>query len=166
MGSSLLVAVLLLLRAATWAAPEQTPGLYGVPVLFKFSDKTLVPPGQSAEFLIMVDNPQPAGDTWLDTVVTDTVDSNLKVTGVGTSQGYAGWTDGYVTFAIGTMPPGRTVNLTIYVEVKADAPQGCDVYNTAYMKHVGWGLIPSDSNPWMFRIAHLQHMPLTMRRCQ
>jgi hypothetical protein len=158
------MAVLFCLTLATWAAPDRSPGLYSIPVLFKFSDEPLVAPGQCAQFRIGVVNPPPSGQTWLSTVVTDTIDPNLRVTSVGTSQGFAGWSDGDVTFTIGTVPPGRTVKLTVDVEVKGDAPKGYDVYNTAYMSRMGWPTIPSWTSPWMFRVAYLQHMPLTMSR--
>ena len=112
----------------------------------------------------MVDNPQPAGATWLNTVVTDTVDSNLQILGLSTTQGYAGWADHDVTFTIGTMPPGCLAKLMIYVEVKGDAPQGYDVYNTAYLSHSGWPTVPSEPSHWMSRIAYQQNLPLAMKR--
>jgi fimbrial isopeptide formation D2 family protein len=167
-GISLLVAALLSLWSATWATPEQRVRMNGDSdtIPDKYSDKVLVARGQSAEFEILVTNPSTASDTWTNTVVTDTIDSNLEITGLATTQGSTSWLGQNVTFTIGAMAPGSSVTLNIYVDVEDDAPQGYDVYNTAYMKHDGWVWVPSDPAPpaWMFRIAYLQRLPLGMKR--
>ena len=166
-GSILLIAMLASLASATWATPAQLVGDAGdtIPDKFCTDENGFVARGESAEIQILVHCP--ITDTWINTVVTDTVDANLEVTGLGTTQGSASWTGQNVTFTIGTMAPGSTVTLKIYVSVNDDAPQGYDVNNIAHMSHVGWGPIGSDleeGRVWMFRIAYLQHMPLGMRR--
>ena len=166
-GTVLLLAVLASLGSATWATPEQMVRANDDSIPDKFCDDIMVGPGQSTEIEILVHCP--ITDTWLNTVVTDTVDANLKITGLGTTQGSASWTGQNVTFTIGTMAPGSTVTLKIYVSVNDDAPQGYDVNNKAYVKHVGWRSVGSDEEGgqvWMFRVAYLKHMPLTMRRYQ
>jgi len=162
-GSILLIAVLAALASSTWATPAQLEGDPNDTIPDKYCDDVLVARGQSTEIRILVTNPSSALDTWTNTVVTDTVDANLRITGLGTTKGSASWSGQDVTFTIGTMAPGSTVTLRIYVEVDGDAPQGHDVYNTAYMRHDGWGPVSSGST-WMFRVAYLQHMPLGMKR--
>ena len=163
LGSILLIAVLASLASTTWATPEQIPRMNDDTIPDKYCDDILVGKGQSTEIRIVVSNPSTASDTWLSTVVTDTVDANLQITGLGTTLGSASWTGQGVTFTIGTMAPGSSVTLRIYVEVKGDAEQGHDVYNTAYLSHTGWGPVSSVST-WMFKVAYLQYMPLAMKR--
>ena len=164
-GSILLIAMLASLASATWATPAQLEGDPNDTIPDKFCDDIMVGPGQSTEIEILVHCP--ITDTWINTVLTDSIDANLEITGLGTTLGSASWTGQNVTFTIGTMAPGSTVTLKIYVSVNDDAPQGYDVNNIAYMSHVGWGPIGSDleeGRVWMFRIAYLQHMPLGMKR--
>jgi hypothetical protein len=162
-GTLLLVAVLASLASSTWATPEQKVRADEQTIPQKYCDDDLLAPGQSTEIRILVHCP--ITDTWINTVVTDTVDANLNITGLGTTQGSASWTGQEVTFTIGTMGPGTSVTMRIYVDVKDEAPQGYDVNNTAWMSHTGWGPVHSDSI-WMFQIAYLQHLPLAMRRYQ
>ena len=160
-GSILLVALLASLASATWATPAQLESDPNDTIPDKFCDETLVGRGKSAEIQILVHCP--ITDTWINTVLTDSMDANLKITGLGTTKGSASWTGQDVTFSMGTMAPGSSVTLRIYGEVKVDAEQGHDVYNTAYMSHTGWGPVSSGST-WMFKVAYLQHMPLAMKR--
>jgi hypothetical protein len=162
-GTLLLVAVLASLASSTWATPEQIVRANGQTIPQKYCDDDMVAPGQSTEMRILLTNPSSASDTWTSTVVTDTVDENLQITGLHTTQGSASWTGREVTFTIGTMAPGTSVTLRIYVDVKDDARQGYDVNNTAWMSHTGWGPVSSVSTP-MFRVAYLQYLPLTMKR--
>lgn len=164
MGTMLLLAVLASLVSTTWATPEQRVRANGGDTIpDKFCDDPWVARGGSTQIEILVTNPVTATDTWYNTVVTDAVDANLRISGVWTGQGYASWTDGEATFDIGTMPPGTEVILKLYVQVNDDATQGHEVYNTAYMSHTGWGPIASDST-WMFTVAYEQYLPLSMRR--
>jgi len=164
MGTVLLLAVLASLVSTTWATPEQGVRANGGDTIpDKFCDDTWVARGKSTQIEILVTNPDSALDTWYNTVVTDAVDSNLRIGGVWTSQGYASWADGEATFDIGTMPPGTEVTLRLYVWVDEGATQGHDVYNTAYMTHTGWGPVSSGST-WMFKIAHAQYLPLSIKR--
>jgi len=162
-GATLLVVALLSFGSSTWATPPQldSPGYDTIPD--KFPDKTLVRRGESAEFTILVTNPYTATDTWTNTIVTDTIDSYLDVTGLGTTQGSATWVGQNVTFTIGTLPPDSSVTLNIYVKVKVTAPEGYDVENTAYLTHTGWGPVLSEL-PWMFRVAYDSYLPLGMKR--
>jgi hypothetical protein len=52
------------------------------------------------------------------------------------------------------------------VEATRDAVQGHDVYNMAYLSHVGWTVPATKTNAFMCRIAYVQHMPLAIRRYQ
>jgi hypothetical protein len=162
-GGILLVAMLASLASSTWATPAQLGGDAGDTIPDKYCDDDLVARGESTEFVILVNHPISPTDTWYSTVVTDAVDANLQITGLGTSQGSASWTGQNVTFTIGTILPGEWEELKIYVRVNDDAEQGHDVYNTAYMKHLGWETVPS-SDTLMCRIAYLQYLPLTMKR--
>lgn len=161
-GGILVVALLASLASSTWATPAQRPRMSDDTIPDKFCDDDLVARGQSTEMRILVTNPADKPDTWLNTVVTDTVDENLQITGLHTTQGSASWTGREVTFTIGTILPGEWEELKIYVRVNDDAKQGHDVYNTAYMSHVGWS-VPS-SNTWMSRIAYQYYLPLAMKR--
>jgi hypothetical protein len=166
-GSILLVAVLAALASSTWATPAQLEGDGSDTIPDKFCDDPLVARGQSTEIRILMHCP--ITDTWINTVVTDTVDANLDITGLGTTKGSASWTGQNVTFTIGTMAPGSSVTLSIYVRVNDDAPEGYDVENIAYMKHVGWRTVGSDEEGgqvWMFRVAYAQYIPLWIRRYQ
>ena len=161
-GSILLIAMLASLASATWATPAQLEGDAGDTIPDKFCDDIMVGPGQSTEIEILVHCP--ITDTWINTVLTDSIDANLEITGLGTTLGSASWTGQNVTFTIGTMAPGSSETLRIYVEVKGDAEQGHDVYNMAYLSHVGWTVPATETKAFMFRIAYLQHMPLGMKR--
>jgi hypothetical protein len=161
-GSMLLLVVLAALGSTTWATPAQLEGDPADTIPDKYCDDPLVMRGDSTEFEILVNHPVSPTDTWYSTVITDSIDPNLEVTSVGTTRGSATWTDNMVTFTLGTMVPGDSATLSIDVMVDADAPQGYDVYNTAYMSHVGWS-VPS-SVTWMCRIAYEQNLPLGMRR--
>jgi hypothetical protein len=162
LGTALLLAALASMASNTWATPEQRVRANDDTIPDKTCDDDWVARGESTQIEILVNNPASALDTWYDTVVTDTVDSNLRIAGVWASQGYASWTDGEATFDIGTMPPGTEATLRLYIWVDEDATPCYDVYNTAYLTHVGWGPVSSGST-WMFRIACEQYMPLSMK---
>lgn len=163
-GTALLLAVLASLVSTTWATPEQRVRTNGGDTIpDKYCDDVWVARGGSTQIEILVTNPVTATDTWYNTVVTDAVDSNLRIAGVWASQGYASWTDGEATFDIGTMPPGTEVTLRLYVWVDEGATPGYEVYNTAYMSHTGWGPVESDST-WMFTVAYEQYLPLAAKR--
>jgi hypothetical protein len=161
-GTLLLLAALASMASSTWATPEQRVRANDDTIPDKYCDPTWLMPGESTEIRIVVTNPDSALDTWYTTLVTDAVDSNLRIAGVWSSQGYASWTDGDVTFDIGTMTPGTEVTLRLYVEVNDDATPCHDVYNTAYLTHVGWGPVLSE-NSWMFRIACERYVPLSIK---
>lgn len=165
-GATLLVVALLSFGSSTWATPTQlnSPGDDTIPD--KSSPRALVGRGQSTEFTILVTNPDDEPDTWANTIVTDTIDSYLNVTGLDTTQGSATWAGQNVTFTIGTLPPGSSVTLTIYVKVKDTAPKGYDVENTAYITRAGWVLKPSDPEiPHMFYVATYEsYLALGMKR--
>jgi hypothetical protein len=84
-GSVLLVAVLAALASSTWATPAQLEGDTSDTIPDKYCDDPFVARGQSTEMRILLHCP--ITDTWLNTVVTDTIDENLEITGLGTSQG-------------------------------------------------------------------------------
>ncbi len=161
-GATLLVVALLSFGSATWATPPQLNSSGDDTIPDKSSDKTLVRRGESAEFTILVTNPDDEPDTWKNTVVTDTIDSYLNVTGIGTTQGSATWAGQNVTFTIGTLPPGSSVTLKIYVKVKGTAPGGYDVENTAYLTRAG----QEDESPvpHMFRVLYDSYLPVGMKR--
>jgi hypothetical protein len=163
-GGILLVAMLASLASSTWATPAQNDDTWNNTIPDKYSNKSLVGRGESAEFQILVNHPITATDTWYSTVVTDTVDANLQITGLGTTQGSASWTGQDVTFTIGTILPGEWETLKIYVRVNDDAPSGYPVTNTAYMYHTGWVWVASEPKAWMFCVAYQQYMPLSMKR--
>lgn len=161
-GATLLVVALLSFGSSTWATPPQldSPGYDTIPD--KSSPKALVRRGESTEFTILVTNPYSATDTWTNTVVTDTIDSYLNITGLGTTQGSATWVGQNVTFTIGTLAPDSEVTLKIYVKVSCTAPEGYDVENTAYLTRAG----QEDQSPLphMFRIAYDSYLPVGMKR--
>jgi fimbrial isopeptide formation D2 family protein len=169
-GSVLLLALLASLASITWATPTQN-GPSDDTIPDKLCTDTMVARGKSTQFTIMVNHPMSPTDTWYDTYLTDTIDANLRVMGIGTSRGYATWTGQDVTFTLGTMYPGDEATLTIDVTVRDDAPQGYVVSNTAHLKHVGWDTINSTdppptgtpASPWMFDVSYEQMLPLTMR---
>jgi hypothetical protein len=165
-GSMLLLVLLAALASTSWATPAQLEGDTSdtIPDKFCYDENGFVARGESTEFEILVNHPISPTDTWYNTVITDNIDLNLEVTGVDTTRGNATWTDHTVTFTLGTMVPGDSATLNVDVTVNDDAPQGYDVYNTAYMSHVGWSVASSDT--WMCRIAYEQRLPLAMRRYQ
>jgi hypothetical protein len=164
-GSMLLLALMASLASTTWATPAQNDTAY-YPVLDKCCSDTMVARGQSTQFTIMVNHPISYPDTWYSTVLTDPIDANLQVTGVGTTRGYATWVGQDVTFTLGTMYPGDEAILTIDVRVREDAPAGYDVTNIAYLKRSGYPTVESGDTllpPWMFSICYEQKLPLAMR---
>ena len=161
-GGILLIAALASLASSTWATPAQLGGDPSDTIPDKYCDDPLVARGESTRIRILVHCP--ITDTWINTVLTDSIDANLKVTGLGTTKGSAAWTGQNVTFTIGTMAPGSSETLSIYVEATRDAVQGHDVYNMAYLSHVGWTVPATETYAFMCRIAYLQHMPLAMKR--
>ena len=139
-GVTLAVAALLSATPSAWATPahrargQQTVTIPPV----KSSDKVVVSPGDTLVFEILVANPASASDTWTGAVVTDDVDSNLRIDNVTTTQGTGGWTGQTVTVNIGNIPPGTTVTIRIYVTVRDTAPTGYEVVNRAYLTHSGY----------------------------
>ncbi len=168
MGSVLLLAVLASLASSTWATPGQND-IGGDTIPDKYCPDTDLARGKSTQFTILVNHPMSPTDTWYSTFLTDTIDANLQVTGVGTTRGSGTWVGQDVTFTLGIMYPGDLATLTIDVTVRGDAPQGYEVNNTAYLKHLGWPTIestdpPTNSSPWMFNVYYEQQLPLAMRR--
>jgi len=165
-GSVLLLALMASLASTTWAKPVRTE-IPAIPVLAKYCSDTFVARGQSTQFTTLVDHLIWPTDTWYSTVLTDPIDANLQVTGVGTTRGYATWVGQDVTFTLGTMYPGDLATLTIDVRVRGDAPQGYEVTNIAYLKRCGYPTIKSTDtllSPWMFSICYEQKLPLAMTR--
>ncbi len=164
-GSILLLALMASLASTTWATPAQNDTV-SYAVLEKYCPDTMVARGQSTQFTILVYNVMTLTQTWYSTVLTDPIDANLQVTGVGTTHGYATWVGQDVTFTLGTMYPGAEAILTINVRVREDAPQGHDVTNIAYLKRSGYPTVNSGDFPSsrMFRVCYEQELPLAMRR--
>jgi uncharacterized repeat protein (TIGR01451 family) len=146
-GVTLAVAALLSATPSAWATPAQRArGQQTVTIPpVKSSDKVVVSPGDTLVFEILVANPASASDTWTGAVVTDAVDSNLRIDNVTTTQGTGGWTGQTVTVNIGNIPPGTTVTIRIYVTVRDTAPTGYEVVNRAYLSHSGYP--PRGSTP-------------------
>jgi hypothetical protein len=168
-ASTLFLIALASLASTTWATPAQNDDPNDtVPDIFCYDE--FVARADSTYLHILVNHPATYTDTWYSTVLTDPIDSNLQVTGLGTTRGYGTWVGQDVTFTLGTILPGELVELNIYVRVRDDAPYGHEVTNTAYLKHLGWDTIPSTDPPcdevpqWMFTVAYEQRMPLAMRR--
>lgn len=136
-GVTLAVAALLSASSPAWATPAQRArGQQTVTIPpVKSSDKAVVSPGEKLVFEILVANPASASDTWTGAVVTDDVDSNLRIDNVTTTQGSAGWVGQMVTVNIGDIPPATTVTIRIYVTVRDTAPAGYEVVNRAYLSH-------------------------------
>ncbi len=172
-GSVLLLALLASLASTTWATPTQNgPSNDTIPDKSCMDDNAMVARGESTQFRILVHHPTDYPDTWYDTYLTDTIDTNLLVIGIGTTRGYGTWTGQDVTFTLGTMYPGDEAALTIDVTVREDAPQGYEVTNTAHLKHLGWDTINSTdtppvgtpASPFMFNVPLEQRLPLALRR--
>ena len=139
-GVTLAVAALLSATPSAWATPAQRTGAQETVTIppVKTSDKAVVSPGDKLVFEILVANPASASDTWTSAVVTDDVDSNLRIDNVTTTQGSASWAGQMVTVNIGNIPPGTTVTIRIYVTVRDTAPAGYEVINRAYLSHSGY----------------------------
>lgn len=136
----LVILALLSVGPSAWATPAQGTGAQQTVTIppIKTTDKTVVSPGQNLVFEILVSNPASASDTWTSAVVTDDVDSNLRIDNVTTTQGSASWAGQTVTANIGNVPPGTTVTVRIYLTVRATAPIGYEVVNRAYLSHSGY----------------------------
>ena len=143
----LLIVAMLSVSPSAWATPAQRArGQQTVTIPpVKSSDKAVVSPGDKLVFEILVANPASASDTWTGAVVTDHVDSNLRIDNVTTTQGSASWAGQTVTANLGNIPPGTTVTIRIYVTVRDIAPIGYEVVNTAYLSHSGYP--PRGSTP-------------------
>jgi uncharacterized repeat protein (TIGR01451 family) len=146
-ATGLVILALLSLTPSAWATPDQGTGAQQTVTIppIKTSDKAVVSPGQKLVFEIVVANPSSASDTWMSAVVTDQVDSNLRIDNVTTTQGTASWVGQAVTANIGNVPPGTTVTIRIYLTVRDTAPLGYEVVNTAALSHSGYP--PRDSAP-------------------
>jgi fimbrial isopeptide formation D2 family protein len=140
MAMGLLLVAMLSIVPSAWATPPQgTAAQQTVTVPpIKSSDKALVSPGENLVFEILVNNPATASDTWTSSVVTDEVDSNLRIDNVITTQGTASWVGQTVTVNIGDVPPGTNVTIRIYCTVRASAPIGYEVVNSALLAHSGY----------------------------
>ena len=154
-GVTLAVAALLSATPSAWATPAQRArGQQTVTIPpVKSSDKAVVSPGDTLVFEILVANPASASDTWTGAVVTDAVDSNLRIDNVTTTQGTGGWAGQTVTVNIGNIPPGTTVTIRIYVTVRDTAPTGYEVVNRAYLSHSGYP--PRGSTPVTVMVEEL-----------
>jgi hypothetical protein len=162
-GTLLLLAALASMASSTWATPEQRVRANDDTIPDKACDDDLLRRGDSSDYVIVVSHPMSPTDTWYDTVLTDTIDANLQITGLSTTRGYAAWTDHQVTFTLGTMVPGDWARLEIHFTLKDDAPFGYIVQNVAYMHHQGWDWIPSEPMPVTFTVGYENYMPLSLR---
>ena len=143
----LVIVALFSVTPSAWATPAQGTGANQTVTIppIKSADKAVVSPGDTLVFEILVANPASASDTWTGAVVTDAVDSNLRIDNVTTTQGSPGWAGQTVTVNVGNVPPGTTVTIRIYVTVRDTAPIGYEVVNTASLSHSGYP--PRGSTP-------------------
>jgi hypothetical protein len=122
------VALLSFISPSAWATPAQEHSQQQSIPPVKEADMTVVCPGEDFVFTISF---RAGPEDWYGVVVTDNLDPLLKITGVSTSQGTAGYVGQVVTVNVGYVPAGTTVTITIDCTMQDTAPAGFRIDNTA-----------------------------------
>lgn len=161
-GTGLVVAALAYLGSGPWATAGPNSQQTVPAPATKNVDKTLVLPTHDAVFDLSVGVPSQSLP-WDNVVLTDTIDSYLTIGGVLTSQGTYDKIGQTVTVTFGSIATGGTATVDIYVTVKADAPHGKSIVNTAYVNADNFPH-PEASQPVTITVGYPRYLPLLMKR--
>jgi uncharacterized repeat protein (TIGR01451 family) len=160
-GGALVLVALLSLGTTTWATPDQNGEHQTVTIPpIKTVDKEVVNVGDVAVYEIELNNPATPPWTWENVVVTDTIDSRLRIYGIMTTQGSVGVDGQDVIVTVGDMAPGAKNTITIYVAVD-DGDPGDVVENRAYSLRPGYD--PLGSSPARMTIGIPTYIPLVLK---
>lgn len=160
-GTGMVVAVVAYLGSGSWATASPNSQQTVPAPATKSVDKTLALPNHDAVFDLSVDVPSQSLP-WDNVVLTDTIDSYLKIRGAIGSQGGISVVGQAVTATLGSIPTGGTATVTIYVTVNADAPYGQLIPNVAYVTADTFEQ-PEVSQPVTITVGYPRHLPVMMK---
>ncbi len=123
------------LSAGSALSPCPAQVLANEPLLIHNVDNTLVRPGETATFSLLVTNP--GTRSYSDVIIKDTLPAILTLASAGASRGETSISGQAVQFTLGHLAPGETVTMQVSVRAADDLPIPADALNAATLSYTG-----------------------------